>query len=167
MRRVLIIGSGGAGKSTLAERLAKRTGLPLIHLDSLFWHAGWIPTPDAEWDAVVDELITRDAWIMDGNYGRTLHTRLAAADTVIFLDMPRLTCLWRIIKRRWVEAGRNRPSLPEGCPETIGFEFIWWVLTYPNRRRPGILAQLEGLKGRARVIILRTNAAVETFLAGL
>src|SRR4051794_905502 len=112
MRRVLVIGSGGAGKTTLARRLAERTGLPLVHLDMLYWHAGWVPTGEPEWDRIIEELVSRDAWVMDGNYGRTLDRRLAACDTVIFLDLPRLVCLWRVIKRRWQYAGANRYSLP-------------------------------------------------------
>lgn len=107
MRRVLVIGSGGAGKTTLARRIAARTGLPPIHLDALFWKPGWVPTPEPGWDAVVAELVTRDAWVMDGNYGRTLPQRLAAADTVIFLDYPRLRCIWRALRRSIRHHGRE------------------------------------------------------------
>jgi len=78
VRKVLVIGSGGAGKSTFARRLAERTGLPLVHLDLLYWHDGWVPSANAEWDGVVARLVSQDDWIMDGNYGRTLVTRLAA-----------------------------------------------------------------------------------------
>jgi adenylate kinase family enzyme len=73
----------------------------LIHLDALYWRAGWKPTPNEEWDRIVEELSARDAWVMDGNYGRTLPTRLAACDTVIFLDMSRYICLWLVFKR-WI-----------------------------------------------------------------
>ena len=89
MRRVLVIGSGGAGKSTFAARLAARTGLPLIHLDACFWRSGWDPTPPDEWARRVADLMSRQEWVMDGNYGGTLDARLAACDTVIFLDVPR------------------------------------------------------------------------------
>jgi len=167
MRRVLVIGSGGAGKTTLARRIAERTGLPLIHLDMLFWHPGWVPTPKDEWHRLTEELVARDAWVMDGNYGSTMARRLDACDTVIFLDMPRLLCLWRVIKRRRQHAGRNRDSLPEGCPETVNLEFLRWIWTYPKRRRGEILRRLETLKGRVHVVILRDDAAVDNFVAGL
>lgn len=167
MRRVLIIGSGGAGKTTLAKAVAERTGLPLVHLDKLFWRAGWVPAPNDEWDRVIAELSGRDRWIQDGNYGRTLPTRLAAADTVIFLDVPALVCLWRVFKRQLRHIGRVRPELPEGCRERLTFEFVAWIWTYRTRRRPEILRRLAEYQGTKRVVVLRTARDVRAFLRGL
>lgn len=167
MRRVLIIGSGGAGKSTLAHRVAERTGLPLIHLDAHYWHAGWVPTGNAEWDRQVAELIARDRWIMDGNYGRTLPTRLAECDTVLFLDLPRLLCLWRLFWRRLRYGGRSRPDLPEGCPEQLSWDFVLWVWDYPRRRRPDILRQLAALGEGQRAVVLRSTGDLERFVDSL
>jgi len=137
MRKVLVIGSGGAGKSTFAATLSRRTGLPLIHLDSLYWRPGWIETSAAEWDQTIEHLLGRDTWIMDGNFGRTLERRLAACDTVIFLDLPRLLCLQRIIRRRLQFHGRSRPDMREGCPERLSWEYIQWPA--PSHTR-GVLA---------------------------
>jgi adenylate kinase family enzyme len=72
VRRVLIIGCSGAGKSTFAAKLARETKLPLIHLDREFWHAGWVETPRSEWRARVTELVADESWIMEGNYGSCL-----------------------------------------------------------------------------------------------
>ena len=159
MRRVLVIGSGGAGKSTLAARIAARTGLPLIHLDACYWRAGWIETPAAEWSAEVARLTAGEAWVMDGNYGGTLDARLAACDTVIFLDLPRLVCLWGIVSRwlRW--RGRARPDMTAGCPERLTWEFVRWVWTYPEARRPQVLARLGALeaRGEKRVLVVRSR----------
>src|SRR5947199_10477215 len=94
MNRVLVIGTGGTGKTTLARRLAERTALPLIHLDLLYWRPGGQPTPNAEWRQTVERLITAEKWIIDGNYGGTLDLRLAACGTVVLLDLPRGGCLW-------------------------------------------------------------------------
>lgn len=165
MQRILIIGSGGAGKSTLARRLGERTGLPVIHLDAHFWHDGWVETPKEEWGRVVAEMIQCDAWVMDGNYGGTLAARLAACDTVIFLDMPRLTCAWRIVRRRFTHSGRARAEMPAGCPERLSWEFFQWVWMYPSRRRPDILARLSGLRPDQRVVILRNNDQIDGLLA--
>ena len=100
MQRVIVIGSGGAGKSVFAARLAEGTGLPLIHLDALYWKPGWVaPAPD-EWDETMRRLVAGERWIIDGNYSRTLEMRMAACDTAIFLDVPR--AVWR--RRRGASA---------------------------------------------------------------
>jgi adenylate kinase family enzyme len=165
MRRVLVIGSGGAGKSTLATRLGGRLGLPVIHLDALYWNAGWVATPPEDWARAVADVIARDEWVVDGNYGGTLDARLAACDTVVFLDLPRLVCLWRVV-RRWIRyRGHTRPDMAAGCDEQIDAEFLRWIWTYPARRRPGILARLATLTGGQRVVVLRSRREVEAFLA--
>lgn len=117
MKRVLVIGPSCAGKSTLARRLADRIGLPLVHLDPLYWRAGWRETPKEEWAQTVERLVQQDDWVIDGNYGGTLDQRLEAADTVIFLDFSRWICLRRAVKRRIQFHGRSCPDMAEGCSE--------------------------------------------------
>jgi adenylate kinase family enzyme len=167
MKKVLVIGSGGSGKTTFSKQLAARTGLPLIHLDQLFWRPGWDPTPDAEWDLVIAELSARDAWIMDGNFGRTIAVRMSAADTVIFLDLPRRLCTWRIVKRQIRYAGRSRPDSAPGCPERLTWEFVSWVWTYPSRRRPEMIERLDAVRSTKNVLILKSQREVDDFLASL
>jgi len=167
LKRILVIGTGGSGKTTVARRLAQRTGLPLIHLDALYWRSGWQPTPADEWRATVQSLISRDAWIIDGNYGGTLDVRLAACDTVVFLDLPRLVCLWRVLKRQVRHLGQVRPELAPGCRERLTWEFIWWIWTYPSRRRGEVLKRLAALDQEKRVAILRSSAAIDAFLASV
>lgn len=116
MKRVLVIGPGGAGKTTFATRLGAVTGLPVVHLDARFWRAGWIATPDAEWRATVARLVAEGEWILDGNYGSTLDARLEACDTVVFLDVPRVICLARVLSRWLRLRGRARPDVGPGCP---------------------------------------------------
>jgi adenylate kinase family enzyme len=165
MRKVLVIGSSGAGKSTFARRLGERTGLPVIHLDTLYWRAGWVATPPGEFDPAVDALLAHDRWIIDGNYSRTLERRLAACDTVIFLDPPRRVCLWRALKRQVRYLGRARPDMAPGCRERLTWEFVRWIWTYPRLRRPKILGMLREREGDREVVILRSSADVERFLA--
>src|SRR5512144_2391466 len=133
MKRVLVIGSGGSGKTTFAKQLGERLRLPVIHLDSHYWHPGWVATPADEWAEHIQRFVAEPEWVMDGNYGGTLDTRLAACDTVIFLDLPRVVCLWRIVKRALRYWGQTRPDLAPGCPEQLTWEFIVWVWTYPAR----------------------------------
>ena len=163
MRRVLVIGSGGAGKSTFARRLARCTGLPLIHLDAIYWHPGWVETPREEWALVVEKLVSGDEWIIDGNYGGTFEQRLAACDTVVFFDMPRWLCLWRAVVRRVRYRTEPRPDMREGCPEELTWEFVRWVWTYPRRRRPEILQRLSRPDSGRRVFVLRSASDVEQF----
>src|SRR6266487_2335270 len=145
LKRVLVIGAGGSGKTTVARRLARRTGLPLIHLDAHYWRPGWQPTPADEWRAQVQTFISGDAWIMDGNYGGTLDLRLEACDTVVFLDLPRLVCLWRVLRRQVRHFGQVRPELPPGCRERLSWEFLVWIWTYGSRRRGDVLRRLAAL----------------------
>jgi adenylate kinase family enzyme len=164
MRRVLVIGSGGAGKSTFASRLGERAGLPVIHLDAEYWRAGWVETPRDEWVARVTGFLEGDAWVMDGNYGGTLPARLAASDTVIFLDLPRVVCLWRVLRRWLRHRGHARPDMAAGCDERLSLEFLRWIWDYPRTRRPRILAALAALDRGQRAVILRSGTEVEAFL---
>jgi adenylate kinase family enzyme len=165
MKKVLVIGSGGAGKSTFSARLAARTGLPLIHLDSVYWRPGWVETPKDEWRQSVERLVAGDTWLMDGNFGGTLERRLAACDTVIFLDLPRTLCLWRVLVRRLRFRGRARPDMTPGCPERLTWEFLQWIWNYPSVQRPKLLARLEALRGEKTVVVLRSRREVGAFLA--
>ena len=165
MRRVLVIGSGGAGKSVFARRLGARLGLEVVHLDRLYWRPGWVETPKEEWRRKVSELAGREAWVMDGNYSGTLDLRLAACDTVVFLDLPRAVCLWRVLKRAVMYRGRPRPDRAEGCREKLNFEFLQWVWGYPTRSRPKVIRLLEEHSRDKRVVRLRSRAEVERFLA--
>ena len=156
MRRVVVVGSGGSGKSTFSTQLGRATGLPVVHLDREFWRPGWEETPNGEWKCRVDELLAREWWIMDGNFGGTREMRMKAADTIIFLDFPRRVCLYRILKRTAKYYGKSRPDMTEGCDEHVDIKFILWVWNYKNRSRERLLAELEGLQER-RVIILQIN----------
>jgi adenylate kinase family enzyme len=165
MRRVLVIGSGGAGKSTFARRLGARLGLPVIHLDKVYWRPGWVEPPKDEWRRTVGELCAGGSWVMDGNYSGTLDVRLAACDTVVFLDVPRVVCLWRVVKRAYIYRDGGRPDVAEGCRETLNGEFLLWVWNYPGRSRPKALARIEEHGRGKQVITLRSSAEVEKFLA--
>lgn len=164
MKRVLVIGSGGSGKTTFAANLSRLTGLPLVHLDSHYWLPHWQKRPDEEWAAIVRDLVSRDSWIMDGNYGGSLDLRLEACDTVFFLDFPRLTCIGRALKRQFTHMGQRRPEMPVGCRERLDPEFLAWIWTYPARRRPKILGRLAGLDSEKEVHVFRSDAEVEDYL---
>jgi adenylate kinase family enzyme len=167
MRRILVIGSGGAGKSTLARRLGERLGIEVVHLDALYWRPGWVEPPKEFWRERVAELLRRDAWILDGNYGGTLEQRLAACDAVVFLDLPRTLCLWRVLGRALRHRGRSRPDMAPGCPERLTLDFLRWVWGYRTRTRPKVLRLLAAHAEGRQIVRLRSRAEVEDFLAGL
>lgn len=167
MRKVLVIGAGGAGKSTFARRLGKLLNLEVIHLDALYWHAGWVETPKGVWAERVAELVQREAWIMGGNYSGTFDIRLRACDAVVFLDMPRLVCLWRVLKRLLIYRNRSRPDMAAGCDEKFNLEFLLWVWNYPKRTRPKIIAWMRENAGSKKVVWLRSPAEAQSYLADI
>jgi adenylate kinase family enzyme len=167
MRRVLVIGSGGSGKSTFSTRLGELLNLEVHHLDKLFWHPGWVETPRDEWLKIVTELTDRDSWILDGNFSGTLDVRMRKADTVIFLDMSRWLCLWRIITRVMRYRDGTRPDMAEDCRERFNFEFISWVWNYPRRSKPKVVKLLAQHAEGKKIVWLRSKAEVEKFLTDL
>ena len=162
-----MIGPGGSGKSTFARRLGQLLGIEVKHLDKFYWRAGWTKPSKEEWLQTVDELISGDSWIIDGNFGGTLEQRVERCDTIIFLDLPRLLCLWRVTKRRILYRNRSRPDMAEGCNEKLDREFIDWVWNYSRRSRPGIIKLLNENSETKKIVWLRSNAEVERFLHGL
>jgi len=164
MRRVLVIGSGGSGKSTFSTRLGALLHLEVHHLDKLFWHPGWVETSRDEWLKVVTELSDRHSWIMDGNYSGTLEVRIQKCDTVIFLDLSRWLCLWRIIMRVLRFRDGTRPDMAEGCRERFDAEFIAWVWNYPRRSKPKVVRLLAEHSEGKKIVWLRSRAEVKQFL---
>jgi len=167
MKRALVIGSGGAGKSTFSRRLGERLGLEVIHLDVAHWRPGWVEPPKEEWRRTVEDLCARESWVMDGNYSGTLESRLAACDTVVFLDLPRVVCAWRVFKRWLTYRGVSRPDMAEGCHEQLDLKFLLWVWNYSKRTRPKVLALLEKHREGKRIVRLGSSAEAEEFLKRL
>lgn len=163
MKRIIVIGSGGSGKSTFSRRLGEAIDVEVIHLDKLYWLPNWVEPSKAEWAATVRDLIERGSWIIDGNYGGTLAMRLDAADTVIFLDLPRATCIFRVLKRNWQYRGKSRPEMADGCVERLDLKFLLWVWNFRKQKRPRLLAQLAESPEK-NVVILCSNREVEEFL---
>lgn len=150
MQRILVIGSPGAGKSTLSHALAWRSGIPLFHLDRMFWLPGWIERDRDEGRAELAGILAQDRWIIDGNYGSTLPMRLQRADSVVWLDYPTHLCLTRVFKRWSQYRGRTRPDMTEGCPENLNFEFLFYVLNFRRAWRGRNAAALGRFSGKVR-----------------
>ena len=166
MERILIIGCGGAGKSTLARQLGEKTGLPVVHLDQLFWHPGWVESTKDEIDAKIMEELGKSRWIMDGNYNRTLPLRLEKCDTVIYLDFSRFACLFGVLKRVLTTYGTVRPDMAEGCPERFDFGFLKWVWNFNKSKRESYYRLLNETDGIEK-IVLKNRRMVKRFLKSL
>lgn len=167
MQRILVVGSGGSGKSTLSVRLGSLLGLPVIHLDALYWSPGWVEPDKKQWAQTVRQVIDQNAWILDGNYSGTLAERIAACDTVVFLDVSRFVCVWRVLKRVVRYRGESRPDMSPGCPERINLPFLLWIWNYPNRSRRKVLELLETMSVTKNVVHLRTQSDVERFIGAI
>jgi adenylate kinase family enzyme len=153
MRRVVILGRGGAGKSVLARTLSELTGLPTIELDSLFWQPGPTPTPAEAWVARHRELVAGERWIIDGDlgpYDAGLTSRLAAADTIVVLDFGFPRCAWRTLRR-----GREQA------------EYWRWVWSYRRESLPKLRIAIAAHLPRAQAHVLRNPAMVRRFLADI
>jgi adenylate kinase family enzyme len=152
MNRVVILGRGGAGKSSLARRLGGLTGLPVVELDKLFWRSDLTPMSKRNWAELQESMARLPHWIMDGDLGRydVLEPRLEAADTVLILDFPFVLSFWRAMRR-----SRERA------------DFWWWMLTWRWQSQRTILNAVYQCAGTADVRVFRTPQALDEFLAAV
>lgn len=167
MKKVIIIGAPGAGKSTLARVLQNTTKLPLIHLDLLFWKPGWVETPKVAWVALQQEIVQGEEWIIDGTYLSTVDIRLGAANVVIFLDMARTLCIWRVIKRHILYWRRSRPDLAKGCPEKITWNYLNKVWNFSVNDREILIKKLYNLSDEKQIIWLTSSSEVSALIKEL
>jgi hypothetical protein len=152
MKHVVILGRGGAGKSTLATLLSKKTKLPLIELDEHFWRPGLVPTPHDEWIETQEKLAEAPQWIMDGDLGKydVLSTRLKYADTILILDFSLLRCAFRAMRR-----SRER------------IDFWVWLINWRRQSKPSILHDIRINSPTADITIFRSPKELERFIAKL
>lgn len=164
MRKIMVIGSGGAGKSTLARQLGDIIGIEVIHLDRVFWQPNWTESGRDAFLEVQRTLTAGNAWIIDGNYSGTMDIRLKEADTVIYLDYPTTVCLYRAIKRFLLNRGRTRIDMAEGCTEKIDKDFISWIWNFRRNSRPKLLEKLNAVRKEKNIVILLGPSGAKRFL---
>ena len=150
MKRVVIIGPGASGKSTLARQLGQITGLPVVELDKLFWQPGLVETPRDQWVELQQKLARENQWIMDGDLGPydAIEVRLRLADTIIFLDFSLVRCAWQAVRR-----SRERS------------DFWLWLLRYRRQSRPLLMKAVSNHAANATIHLLRSPEAVRRFVA--
>lgn len=160
MKKVIIIGCPGSGKSTLARALHQKTGLPLYHLDMMYWNADKTTVEKSVFRNRLSAVLEEDAWIVDGNYSSTMEMRLQACDTVIFLDFPLDVCLAGIKERQ----GKPRSDMPWIETEQDE-EFVEFIKGYQEMQRPLVLALL-GRYPDKKVVVLSSREQADAYLSG-
>ncbi|WP_299043368.1 AAA family ATPase [uncultured Tateyamaria sp.] len=167
MQRVMIIGQPGSGKSTLARRLGEKTFLPVIHMDHIHWTAGWVERDRAEKSQMTLDVIAEPQWIFEGGHSATYAQRLARADTLIWLDLPLMLRLRRVLWRTVRHYGHTRPDLPQGCPEQFSLEFLAFIWRTRHRSRAKLQALYDTAPADKTTYRFTTAAQVNTFLSDL
>jgi adenylate kinase family enzyme len=171
VKRITLLGPAGAGKSRLGRQLAGFLGVPVIHLDRLYWKPGWVATPDAEWQAIQLRELERESWIADGIQEGMNDYKLwlDAADAIVFMDVSPLTSIWRVTKRRFDSA--DGPEMPADCKPAPFYRafprFLNFIWAYRRIVRPEVLADLARREQGQQVAILRNEEDVQRFLASV
>ena len=160
MKKVIVIGCPGSGKSTVSRALHNKTGIPLYHLDMMYWNADKTTVKKSVFLERLSAVLEKDEWIIDGNYSSTMELRMAACDTVIFLDYPLDVCLDGIKERR----GKPRSDMPwiETEEDT---EFIEFIKSYSEQQKPKVLELLEKYRNK-NIVIFKSREEADAFLNG-
>jgi len=162
VKRIAIVGCGGSGKSHLARQLGAALDVPVTHLDALYYDEAWKPLPAEQFAALQRDLVAAPTWVIDGNYASSLPIRLAVADTVVFLDLPALTCLAGILQRRLRQGGGQDKAT--GVYDRITADFLRYVWNYRRSMRPRVCALIDQHAGHADVVVLTNRRAVRRWL---
>ena len=160
MKKIIVIGCPGSGKSTVSRALHIKTGIPLYHLDMMYWNADKTTVEKSVFLERLSVVLEKDEWIIDGNYGSTMELRIAACDTVIFLDYPLDVCLDGIKERR----GKPRSDMPWIEIEEDS-EFIEFIKNYNEQQKPKVLELLKKYSDK-NIIILESREQADAFLNG-
>lgn len=163
-KRILVLGPSGSGKTYLTLRLSEILGIRAIHLDACFYRPGWAATPQDEWLRVVQSMIQRPRWIMDGTYESTLQLRLPAADAIVVLELSRWASVWNVIRRKLVQRG-PRPDAPPAQP--IDRAFLRYIWQYPSHSRPRVQRLIELYARGTLRLDLFGRAQIECLLAAV
>lgn len=165
MHRIIVVGSQGSGKTRLSRHLGRKLGLPVVHLDVLYWQSGWKPSDKASFRSRVAAAIAGDGWVVDGSFsGLAFDLTLARADVLVVIDRPRWLCQWRILWRSAFDRDKARPDLPEGCREQFDWKLMREAWRYDTERAPVIEAERVQYGADVPVVRLRRDRDIREFV---
>lgn len=169
MKRILVIGCGGSGKSTFARKLNENLSIELIHLDRLFWQPNWVESEKSRWESTVRSVAEKDSWIIDGNYDGTMRLRMERADTLFYFDIPRVVCVLNALKRSVAGMAfkEKRNDMADGCSERIDFEFYRWIWNFNRLNRKKYMQMFAEMKDKKRIFIIKSYRDSKRFLERL
>ena len=159
IKKAIVIGCPGSGKSTFSKKLSKITDLPLYHLDMIWHKKDKINVSREEFDNSLKNIMSKNTWIIDGNYARTLEVRIKECDTIFFLDIPTEICLKNVEKR----IGTPRDDMP-WIEEYFDEDFKKWIIDFPTRELTKIYSLLEHYKNSKNIIIFKSLEEVDAYL---
>ena len=161
MKKVIVIGCPGSGKTTFAEKLKDKTGLPLYYLDAIWHKPDKTHIPHEEFDTRLGEILSEDVWIIDGNYSRTIERRIAACDTVFLFDLPTEVCLAGAMSR----VGKERYEMP-WIETEFDPEFKKQIEEFPTTTLPAIYELLEKYNDR-NITVFKSRQEADIYLKTL
>ncbi|WP_406945292.1 topology modulation protein [Halobacillus sp. SY10] len=168
MKRIMVLGvSAGVGKSTFAKKLGEKLDIDVYHLDRFYWEPGWQEATLEDFSERQRNVVGKEQWIIEGNYRNTYEIRAEKADTIIYLELPLRTCLFRVLKRWWTHRGSTRPDLGEGCSERMEADFLKFIVTTYRKRKKNMQERLLSFQeiGREKQVIqLRSKKDIQKFL---
>lgn len=143
--RICIVGCSGSGKSTLARKLGEQTGLPVKHLDKMYWLPGWVEMDQDKFRELLIPELEDESWIIDGNFGRTAGIRFQRSHVIIHLNYSVWRCILGVLKRIIQTHGTVRPDMGAECPEKFDWSFMKWIMAFnkPCSSRDKLLEQIE------------------------
>ncbi len=165
MRRVMVFGRPGSGKSTFAYALAAKTGLPVYHLDKIFFKKGWVEQDERVFVQMQEAIISKSAWIVDGNATRSLELRWQKADLVLYFNFSKALCLWRLVKRL-IAKRASVDDRAEGCSEILRFKLIRYMWTF-ERRVEKIITQCQTKYPSAHFMEINSDKDLERVWASI
>ena len=167
MNRIAIVGCSGGGKSTLARRVGERLGLPVVHMDQIYWTPGWVAQDPDVWRAGVDEAARGEAWVIEGVGSSASALRFRQAEIIIWLEAPVWLCLWRAVRRSIATHGQVRADMAPGCPEKFDPAFWLYIWRWKRDTRPKLDAAIAEQAAEAKVLRLHGRKAVAAWVASL